>query len=472
MPRFQHHPGSTTPTSMSSSKRHSSAAVRQILYAGTFLVFLCTLGVLSNRGGGSSEEMQQQFQLFFLPDISSPQRPLSLSEDRSSSTTRRMQQQTTKHHLSPPAVLASKDPGRYQPISCTNILDQVRNKRNGTNIHIQDPNEGYLYGRQTETEPSFWISLHNRDFDKTRWDMYESGHYYEKALTRAFQQVLKEEQHKASSNSSPDSSKNILRVLDVGGNIGYFTLWSAVNGPGVIVDTFEPNPKNRLRLCESLHLNQWHSEYDDTMNHGDPSQVSMVNLYEYGVGKEEGMFHFIEHPNPGQGKFGKRQQPKAQRRGDSVGVGDGGGPATATKKQRRVQQQEEEGEGLQMITLDNFAQERGWFQSRPNIAIFKVDVEGFEHKVIAGTQKLLQAKIIQNVFMEVSARTTREETVAVPALKLLQEAGYKLKKIGGFRGPNKDVPFPQDDDIENVANNIIQRTLEEPPKQLNLWWTL
>ncbi|CAB9517402.1 Inherit from COG: Methyltransferase [Seminavis robusta] len=313
---------------------------------------------------------------------------------------------------------------KYPPVSCSAALEEVRAEGNGE----MDPNKGVLHGKTVQMGPmypKFWISLHDVSFDPTRWHVMDYGEYYEKALSRAFAEVLKD---------TPAGS----RVIDVGGNIGFFTMLSAANGP-VVVDTFEPNQKNRLRVCESSFLNHWHSEFNKDFV-GDAKQRSKINIYPYGVGRLEGVFSFHEHSNPGQGRVSEQL------------------PGTAP-----------DGNALHVITLDNFARERGWFTTRPDIAILKVDVEGFEYSVIEGAAELLKAKIIRNLFMEVSAREKWEMEINKPALKLVFQSGYKLHKIGAWRGPNNDVSFPQDD---NIAEHVMQRTLKEKSQQLNLWWKL
>jgi FkbM family methyltransferase len=311
---------------------------------------------------------------------------------------------------------------KYEAVSCPAVL---RDARAEGNEHM-DPNNGTLYAKQIERPPRFWVSLHNEQFDRTRWHIMLTGDYYEKALSKAFVEVLKD---------APPGA----RVIDVGGNIGYFTLLSAANGP-VGIDVFEPNAKNRLRMCESLLLNHWHSDFDKQVT-SDPLPVSTVNLYPFGIGRSEGTFSFEEHSNPGQGKFSEKPTSPG-------------------------------GAGLQVITLDNFARERGWFQpeTRPHIPLLKVDVEGFEYSVIEGATELLKAKIVENIFMEVSAREQWEIDINKPALKFLAQIGYKLHQVGGWKGPNKPVEFPQD--VENIANHIMLRTLEVHAKQLNLWWKL
>jgi hypothetical protein len=92
-----------------------------------------------------------------------------------------------------------------------------------------------------------------------------------------------------------------------------------------------------------------------------------------------------------------------------------------------------------------------------------------EYTAIEGAMELLKAKLVRNIFMEVSARNKAERKVNKPALKMISESGYRLHKIGGWRGPEVDVDFPQDEDI---AEHIMVKTDEEAAKQLNLWWKL
>lgn len=326
------------------------------------------------------------------------------------------------------------DQGKYSPIICPKFLEKARSSKAPIDL---DPNQGVMHGKQVDMDPKFWISLHNPQFDPARWSIMTHGNYYESALSNSIVEVLQK------------TTDARTRVLDVGGNIGYFSLLSAANGP-VTVDAFEPNDKNQLRMCESLLLNNWHSEYDE--NYSGVDDVSRVNLYSLGVGRKEGTFSFQENKrNPGQGKFH-----------ENAGV-----PNTTA---------------LHVVTLDHFAEERGWFEesSRPNVAILKVDVEGMEYTVIEGAMKLLKANIVKNIFMEVSARTQEQRKMNQPALAMLRNAGYKLHKVGGWKGPDTEVMglFPvQDDhhadgDGDILAEQIMMYTSKKGSKQLNLWWTI
>jgi FkbM family methyltransferase len=254
------------------------------------------------------------------------------------------------------------------------------------------------------------------------------GFYYERAVTQAFEDIL-------SNVTTPGT-----RVLDVGGNIGYFTLLSAALAP-IVVEAFEPNMKNSLRFCESKNLNHWDSEYDPVSVSTNDQTSPKINLYPFGVGPEEGYFDFIQDDNnPGMGKFR-----------DSSGGG---------------------GDELRVITLDKFAAERGWFESRPDVAILKVDVEGREHGVIKGANELLKANIIRNILMEVSARTGKERQVNGDSLHIILAAGYKIFKYGGWPGPSTNVPSSWPSDTSSIVDLIMNITVTASAKQLNLWWVL
>lgn len=95
------------------------------------------------------------------------------------------------------------------------------------------------FKKETTVDPPFWIALHGKHKDKLRWKIMRHGVYYEKGITLQFQKILK------------DQPAGI--VLDVGMNIGWFSLLSRSLGHNVY--SFEPNPMNIKRMCASLRLN-------------------------------------------------------------------------------------------------------------------------------------------------------------------------------------------------------------------------
>ena len=49
---------------------------------------------------------------------------------------------------------------------------------------------------------------------------------------------------------------------------------------------------------------------------------------------------------------------------------------------------------VKTLTLDALVQEFGWFRSKQEIVLLKMDVEGYEPAVVRGAQKLFQSGLV------------------------------------------------------------------------------
>jgi FkbM family methyltransferase len=305
------------------------------------------------------------------------------------------------------------------PVSCSDVLMQFRSGE------TTDPNQGQLYSRYTTTsKPYFWVSVHNQKYDGVRYDIFEGrGHYYERSLSDAFTQVLSGKQG---------------RVLDVGGNIGWFALLSAANGAQVA--TFEPNHVNYLRTCESMCLNGWLHDRDggSCMNGGvDPFVQERIHIFPYGVTDQAKELYFEENlQNPGQGRTRNFQ-------------------TNATTL-------------IKGVTLDGMMEALGW--TFGDIDVLKVDVEGAEVEVFSGAKQLLKSNRVQNIFMEGNIRSSSElkdfETLAT----LLVDSGYVLYKIGGWSGPDETAPAVDHNFHSNLMKECGGMSSGVSRLQCNLWW--
>ena len=162
----------------------------------------------------------------------------------------------TTHKKADKAVVALEDANLVKDylVDCTALTKQTAGK---------DPNPGPQYVVEVNQAPTanpFFISLHKFSFDPIRGFIHANQRYYEFKLEVAWAEILQ--------NAPPEA-----RILDVGGNVGYFSLLSAAMGSSFRVDTFEPNPLNLLRACESLEQNQWTNEYHPTV-----ADHSTINL--------------------------------------------------------------------------------------------------------------------------------------------------------------------------------------------------
>jgi hypothetical protein len=111
-------------------------------------------------------------------------------------------------------------------LSCDTVDARLHN---GT---WKDPNEGMYNVRQVLDPPRFKISVHKRDYDWLRFDtIYTDGRYYEHKVKKRFDLIL--------SQTSPATKKNGL-VVDIGANVGYYTMVAAAYQHRVV--SFEINP--------------------------------------------------------------------------------------------------------------------------------------------------------------------------------------------------------------------------------------
>lgn len=307
------------------------------------------------------------------------------------------------------------------PIDCSSLLAEVQSGKS----QIKDPNKGKSYIVRTTNNIPFNISLFDPKYDPVRGKMLKTFRYYERDLDTAWEQVLR---------ASPPGS----RVLDAGGNIGYHTLLSASLGK-FQVDSFEPKLENSLRFCESLELNGWIGESS--------SQLPSVNINNFGVSDTDTVLRFYSSNwNPGAGKF----------------------VATSFAEKNPSLKHQNYTE-LRVQTLDTFVEHRGWFDTKPNIAILKIDVERHEAQAVLGATKLLHSALVQNIFIETSLDEFAEgKCPDRDAIETLVNAGYVLHKYGGMQGPNTPSLLPMDESLVDKLAVLIRKGRKHG--YLNLWW--
>jgi FkbM family methyltransferase len=249
----------------------------------------------------------------------------------------------------------------------------------------------------------------------------DKGDYYETGLTSQFHEILK------------DKPKGL--VVDVGMNIGWFTLLSRAMGQNVV--GFDPNPIMHSRVCESLHLNKWMED-------------GSVILYSYGLGNEEATLNLTTGKNPGGSSFDATRLAKKFRRQISVPV----------------------------TTLDTVALQLNWIvanKRRLPIHLLKVDVEGHELFVFQGARQLLQSNAIENIIMESSAKDLR---VVSDLLSLIFHAGYKVQLLSTVNGDpyHPEMVKPLNEVLSLSSIGMDLSAVGEEVKFLakidacNIWW--
>eukprot|EP00550_Attheya_septentrionalis_P004232 CAMPEP_0198297810 /NCGR_PEP_ID=MMETSP1449-20131203/38433_1 /TAXON_ID=420275 /ORGANISM="Attheya septentrionalis, Strain CCMP2084" /LENGTH=256 /DNA_ID=CAMNT_0043998887 /DNA_START=593 /DNA_END=1363 /DNA_ORIENTATION=+ len=253
----------------------------------------------------------------------------------------------------------------------------------------------------------------------------KKGNYYETGITDQFHQIL-------ANTTRPGL------VLDIGMNIGWFTLWARAHGHAVAA--FEPNEIMHTRVCESLESNHWHND-------------SSVQIFLYGLGEQEATLNLTTGHNPGMSSFHEER--------------------LAPKYRKQIP--------VKVVTLDSVALQEGWLDdhrdgsSAPPIHLMKVDVEGYEPFVFGGGKRLLQSGRVENIIMENSVSDLRQST---DLMATIYQAGYKVKWLSTVNGdPYHPESLPQiEKELKSASPGMDLESVGEGLKFLakvhcNVWWT-
>jgi len=294
-----------------------------------------------------------------------------------------------------------------EPVDCLALLNSYRSQEIAQlKDHTADLPYHKSYVRLTKTDTPFYVSTSDGKVDKFRVGIFQNGDYYESDMSKAMQTILK---GAVSDRMDNTNQKRRPIMLDVGGNVGWFSMLSAAHGAEVFV--FEPNVVNMIRLCESSVLNGWSSSSNPANNQVHPYLKGVNDVH-----GEELVMYKVDPSNPGSFSFSKETAEHYESKFGKAGTIE---------------------EKLQLVTLDALAQDQHWLDENNDttIAILKIDVEGLELKVLTGAQELLNSHKVQYIFLEWKiTEVHRWEGMAT----ILLNAGYVLYKIGGHQGP-KDV---------------------------------
>ena len=165
-------------------------------------------------------------------------------------------------------------------------------------------------------------------------------------------------------------------VVDVGANLGYFSLMAAALGRRVVA--FEPMQRNVARFASSIARN--------------PGFAERITLYQNAVAHESGRSVALRATH-------------SSNYGNGQVVRDGDGDRAAT------------------VRLDDI------LASLP-IALIKLDVEGMEFSALDGARRLLQSGMVRHIVLEWSEATSANaECPARRALHTLSGLGYTISDV-------------------------------------------
>ena len=345
-------------------------------------------------------------------------------------------------------INSKEDKKNFKPIQChvfkqqTNIPDPNQSKDSN------QPKLRNFHARANMTKADeFWVSLLDPKIDVVRWDIMTYGRYYERQLEDLWADLI-----------YLDVAKNRpLYVLDVGANVGYYSIYSAAlakqKKAPIVINAMEPNTINLLRACESIQLNHW---LDHVNESGDGTTTPRIQLWQYGLSDQDGTLNFrYGGSNPGAGKVVTKKDGFAP-----VGYED---------------------IHIPVWTLDQFATQQGWLDpvsgkatpTAPRMTIMKIDVERHEAQVLLGGPNFIKAHMARNIMTEVGGEEETDDMEAqTVALQMLVDAGYILCGLGNYRGPG-NMPLDGMDNTNAqglLITHLMARVNGGRNPYLNVWW--
>ena len=186
-----------------------------------------------------------------------------------------------------------------------------------------------------------------------------------------------------------------MTVVDIGANIGYYTLLAAkIMGSNGRVYAFEPDPEYSVLLEKNIAINRLND---------------IVKLFKLAVGSEEKKSAFFLGNLTASSLF------------NLTGVTTG---KTVV---------------VDVISLDRFFSERNW----PSVDVVKMDIEGSEKAALEGMRGLLKRNNGLHIIIELNPSFLEAaDTTAQALLWLLAELGFRQARILGKEV--KSCKIPQD----------------------------
>ena len=197
-----------------------------------------------------------------------------------------------------------------------------------------------------------------------------------------------------------------MTVIDVGANIGYFTLLAArCVGPWGRVIAIEPHPVNHALLSATVAENQ----------------LAQVTTLQIGLAERTGV-----------GQISMADQAKFPNR-------------TATM----VYEQEPSAVPVPVRCLDDCVKE--W--EIKSIDLLKIDVDGFETRIIAGAQETLRRGIVRNLVIEFNDHWLHETGSSPERLRGMIEQTGLVDRTGRWKVAARLMGASEDRHFERAAGS-------------------
>lgn len=246
---------------------------------------------------------------------------------------------------------------------------EIKSSRDITNVE-PDYNTAYWGVVDFEPVPPYFIDTH----DPKTQDRYISASVHENKEpwdSFIWDRIV--------SLSPPDAGG--LVFVDVGANIGYFSLAAAALGYNVI--SFEPMSRNARKLVRSVEQNQFNSRVTVYQNAVTEQSGQLLTLKETdSTNQGNGM---IVSYNPGRWEYGV--------------------------------------DYVASVTLSTLL-------IATDAHIVKIDVEGYENKALWGAKSWICNNVVRHIIMEVSDATRKSTNPSLSeVLDFMKSAGYSISDV-------------------------------------------
>lgn len=195
------------------------------------------------------------------------------------------------------------------------------------------------------------------------------------------------------------SNDEKFTMFDIGGNVGTYSMHVCENFENATVHVFEPSEAHFSELKSKL------AEYGDRCllnNFGLSSSNEELTLYK-------------DHEITG----------------------------SATLVDRSKESFSQIQERVKLVAIDDYIRN----MDINKIDYIKIDVEGWEYKILAGLRKQLEGQMIKYVQFEVTRNTLKINKTIPDFFMLLEQYGYTINII---RPTGRIVPAIVDDDLSNI----------------------
>ena len=248
--------------------------------------------------------------------------------------------------------------------------------RYGTQILVETQYQNDFWGNVNfPPVPPFQINTH----DPHAQDVYISGSIHQVRrpwdpfIWNLFVRVLNESRHHGNSD--------VPLVVDVGANLGYFSLLAASMGFKVI--SFEPMNRNVAKFLSSVarnHLENKITIYQNAVTYNSGGFVTMTETHDSNQGNGQIRAYSLSK----NGVYGQ--------------------------------------EFVDTITIDDVI--------NTNVLLMKIDVEGFESAVLNGAKRLICWNVVTYITIEFSHETRQStDCPAQEMLQLLESVGYEISDV-------------------------------------------